>query len=238
MGTLTTSQLEDEIRSALGGRTDLDSRLDRFINLAQVKIARTHDFEEMERVTASAFSYTATPADDKFFDLSNKTGASVRKIRAFRLLDDSNSRKLRYIPPRRWDKEIPEPEWYSTGRPSIFTKWRGKLELWKVPDSAYSCELRYSIWPAALSTSTPGGLSNLDNKDDLIIYLSVSWAFASLGKTEKAREFWRFYRNGMNDAIGEDVVEPDLDISPGLGGGSDGRILDNYWTDPFVRSMP
>jgi len=98
--------------------------------------------------------------------------------------------------------------------------------------------MRHSVWPTAFSDSLPNATSDFLNKDDVIIYLAVSWAYASSGKTQKATEFWQFYRTAMNSAVGDDIVAPDMTIAPDVGGGLDGKVLGSYWSDPFVGSMP
>lgn len=233
MGTLTESELKDEVKRALGNRDDMDSRLVRFLNLAQTKMARTHEFAELETVDDDTLSYSGTAATDKFFTIAN----TVKNIYSFRIFDSAQSRKLTYIPPRKWDQKIPLPEYYATGWPDFYTRWRGKLEFWRVPNQAFSYEMRNSNWPTPFDDSSPNATSDFVEKDDIIIYLSISWAFASLGKTQKATEFWQFYRTAMNSAIGDDIVEPDLTIAPNVGGGIDGVALGNYWADPFIGGV-
>jgi len=233
MGTLTESELKDEVKRALGNRDDMDSRLVRFLNLAQTKMARTHEFEELQTVTDASLGYTGTAADDKFLDVAT----TIKTIYSFRIFDSAMSRKLEYIPSRQWDKRIPLPEYYATGWPSHYTKWRHKLEFWRVPKQAFNYEMRHSVWPTAFSDSLPSATSDFLNKDDIIIYLAVSWAYASSGKTQKATEFWQFYRTAMNSAIGDDIVSPDMTIAPNVGGGIDGVELGKYWADPFVGSV-
>src|SRR3990167_8565002 len=60
MGTLTFTELQDEVRSALGGRTDLNARLPRALNIAQQRLARIHDFDEMETLTTTTFGFAGT----------------------------------------------------------------------------------------------------------------------------------------------------------------------------------
>ena len=127
MGTLTESELKDEVKRALGNRDDMDSRLVRFLNLAQIKMARTHEFEELQTVTDDTLGYTGVAADDKFLDVAT----TIKNIYSFRIFDSAQSRKLEYIPSRQWDKKIPLPEYYATGWPSSYTKWRHKLEFWQ-----------------------------------------------------------------------------------------------------------
>ena len=150
MGTLTLDNIKTEMRASLGGRTDLDSRLTTVINLAQMRIARKHRWEELEALYTNTTAFTSTPASDKFLALP----ANVRDIYSVRLIDGSNSRKLTRVPNRTWDKRLPEPEYYATGRPTLYTLRRNIMELWKVPDAAYSLEAFGIFWPATFSDAT------------------------------------------------------------------------------------
>jgi len=81
MGTLTFTELQDEVRSALGGRTDLNARLPRALNIAQQRLARIHDFDEMETLTTTTFGFAGTTAD-RFLALPSK-----REVFSIILLD-------------------------------------------------------------------------------------------------------------------------------------------------------
>ena len=233
MGTLTLTQLEDEVRSALGGRTDLDSRLTRFINLAQERLARAHTFEEMQRAEDFTLGFTSTPATDKFQAFSTLTNSNPKEIYSVTIVDGTSSQKLIYRPPRQWDKLLPAPESRSTGRPAFYTTWNDKFEWYPVPDKAYSATIRMSIWPTDLSGSNK---SDLDHKDDIIVYLAVSWAFHSLGRREDAARFYNIAKVMMEEAFSEDRDKPDGEFVPEHGDVS--VKLTDYWKDPFITRQP
>ena len=233
MGTLTLDEIKTEMRSSMGGRTDLNSRLTVVINLAQMRIARKHRWEELEALFTNTTGFTSTPASDKYLTLPS----NVRDIYSVRLIDSSNSRKLIRVPNRSWDRKIPEPEYYSTGRPTLYTLRRNIMEFWKVPDAAYNLEAFGVTWPTAFTDASPTLKSDLDQKDDMIITLAMSWIFMTLRNKDEATKWWGIYANMMKDAVGEEIEKPDLDFPVGGKIGA-GALGSEYYKDPFMRSVP
>jgi len=224
MGTLLKSDIIAEATAFLGNRADItDARYVRWLNLAQMRIARLKVWEELQALDTSL----VTVASDKFIT----EPSNIRKIYTFRLIDGSNSRILTGKPPKSFDQAIPLPSRFAEGRPTVYTRWAGKIELYKVPDAVYSLDMRYSKWPTAFTTGADI-VSDLEEKDDALIMLMVSWGFLSLRNLEDATIYWKVYRDMINDAATEDVERPDIDIKPeGLSSGSISG--NNPWQDPF-----
>ena len=233
MGTLQFSDLKDEVLQGLGNRTGIDSsRLARVINLAQMRIARVKVWDDLETVVEGTFSITSSAKNDKFLTLPT----NVRTIYSVRVIIGANqSRKLQYVPPRKFDEKIPEPEYYSRGKPTIYTLYSGKLELWKVPDSTYSYSIRMATWPSTLSSDSD--VSDLDQKDDMIIALSLSWMFQSIGRTEDASRWWRIYANMLNSATGEETEKLDMDLLPSFESMPGNAGVGDYYVNPFVKGV-
>ena len=228
MGTLLKSELIDEATQFLGNRADIpDSRYVRWLNLAQMRIARLKVWEELQRLNTSL----VTVISDKFITEPD----NIRKIYTFRLIDGADSRILTGKPSKAFDTFIPLPSRFAEGRPSIYTRWAGKFELYKIPDAVYNLELRYSTWPTAFTTSSDV-VSDLEEKDDALIMLMVSWGFLSLRNIEDATKYWYIYQDMINSAAMEDVERPDIDIKPeGLSSGGMSSN-NNPWEDPFINS--
>lgn len=224
MGTLTRSELEAEITSNLGERTDVSSRLPSILNIAQERIDRAHSFPELE--TSVELSSTAST---KTLDLPT----TPRDVISARLEDSSNSRKLAFIPPRRWDRFFPYPETYTEGRPSHYTVWGDTMELWRVPDDDYSILVRYISRPTAFSSGSDIA-SDFLGKDDIIIAFATGWLFRSLGSEDKARSWESQGMKALNIAIHEDKIRTDYSVSSETPDYSVG----NYWAMPFVRNNP
>jgi len=223
MGTLTFTELQDEIRSALGGRVDLNARLPRAINLAQQRLARIHDFDEMEILTTTTFGFTSTDAD-RFLSLPAK-----REVFSIILLDGAQSKKLKQRTVRFWDNRIPMPEYWNRNRPIEYVLWGDKAEIWPMADAAYSVRIRWSKWPTDLVN--PTDVSEFLQKDDILIELAVIYILNSLGKEEDASKHTITLRTLLAEVVTIDDTKPDLDIEPS---GNYTPIGDS-WLNPFVR---
>lgn len=227
MGTLLKSELIDEISDFFANREDFtDARYVRWLNLAQQRIVRLKVWEELQALDTSL----VTVVSDKFL----AEPSNIRKIYTLRLIDDSNSRYLMGKPQKAFDKMIPLPSRFAEGRPSIYTRWAGNFEFYKVPDAIYSLELRYTKWATAFTTAADI-VSDLSEKDDALIMLAVSWGFLTLKNIDDATKYWRIYKDMINNAAMEDVERPDIDIKP-EGISSSAMNNNNPWENPFINS--
>jgi len=225
-GTLTRSQLEDEVRCNLGGRTDLNSRLVTFLNWAQDEIAKQHLFSALRSIETPS-----TVADIG----SIPTPTRLRTITSFRIIDGTASRKVTYVPARTWDTRIPYPEAYSTGIPSLYTIWGNTMELWRIPDDAYATRIRCHLWPTPF-TATGNVATDFDRMDQILILYATGFAFNSLGEQDKGAGAISTAQGLLADRIKDDrAIKEDMEITP------DFEIpiaSNNYWADPFCAKMP
>lgn len=231
-GTLTYTDLADEILKGLGNRTDFaTSRIVRILNISQIRIARAARWEELEQLLERNTDVTADSDQDRMIPIP----ANVRDVYSIVLLDGSFSRKLTKIQHRTVDRRLPMPHYYERRRPHSYVLWRENFELFPVPDAVYALRARVIMWPTAF-TGTSGQVSDLDQKDDMLIALALSWAFQSLKMIEEANRWWAVYKGLLSDAIDEEVENPDIDIlpNPGLKDTSTGAP---YYSDPFVRQV-
>jgi len=234
MGTLTLTQLQDEVRSGLGERTDLDSRLTRFLDQAQVKIARRHNWKELKRREALTLTYTGTPLTDRFLAFSSLTNTNPRLIYGITLRDSTTSWPITRIPQRTADRALPARDLYSTNKIRHYIQWNDKFEWSPVPDQAYALEMRLLIWPIALTGSNT---SDLDEKDDLIILDALRRAKQSLGMYDGALSIAKQFEFDIQDAIIEDAAKPDLFLTPDNSMAAD-TVATDYWADAFMRKNP
>ncbi len=237
---LTVDQLKTEIRSAFGGRTDFDTRLDIILGLAQRMLARMHDFDELRGRATINTAVTGNAANDKIIALTTLylggLSQTLRKIYDIRLFaTGGQSRKLTKIMPRRWDKLVPESEYYSRGKPTHYVQWkRDEIELWRVPDAVYTMHFRYFNWPAAIGAG--GTFLTLENVDDLLINLACSYLALSVGHLSRSNDFYRAFANGAAEALKEDIE--DYDTHMAVYGQEIGVSINRGYDDPFLRSMP
>jgi hypothetical protein len=129
--------METEIQNNLGGRADLSSRLYIFLNWAQEEIARQVRLRELQDIdtgqdTVASQAYISHPSN-------------VRDLISIRVLDGTKSRKLIWLPRRKFDGMIAKPDEYTEGLPSHYTSWGIKFYLWKIPDAIYQTEIQYLL---------------------------------------------------------------------------------------------
>ena len=232
MGTLTLTELKDEVKRGLGNRSDMDDRLTRFLNLAQERVSRLQDFEEMQTATNSAFVITANPATDKMLSLPN-----LRELYSFRILADEESVKLKQVSTRLWDKIIPEPEYFARDIPTHYTIWSNQAEIWPVPREAFAYAIRWTRWPTAFSDSTPTATSEYRSKDELLIALALGTAFDSLGKVQDADRKYKLAGTLFLECLRMDSTRPDLEMAPAKEVFPPNVLSPDYWRDPFVMGV-
>lgn len=228
MGTLTFEQLQNEVRFGLGGRTDQDSRLAYLINVAQRRLARIHDFDEMKTITTTSVSNTGS-TNDKFLTLPNK-----REVYSVSIINGSESRKLVNRTPQFFDRLITMPEYWSRDIPTDYIVWNNTIEIYPLPSATYTVKIRWTKWPTDLSASTD--VSEFLAADDAIIEMTLAYILRSLGKEDDALKHERQALMLIGEATSVDTTNPDLNIGPSI---SDAQAqqggIGQPWIDPFVR---
>jgi len=241
VGTLTFTELDTELQAAHGNRDDISqARRVVALNLAQTRIARIYDWNELQSIATGQIGDNADPALDKF----EATPSNIRRIHSFKIVDTAsktNSRKLQWVPQRQWDESVPETEAWSVDIPVQYTIWkRGgafNFEFWKIPDQSYNYEIRYAVWPTDLSSISPSATSDLDKKDDMIVALAASWLFLTNREVEEANRWWAVYRQMADNATNQDIEEHEIDIHAPLERAIRGRHpTADPWLDPFNRT--
>lgn len=238
MSIMILSEIKTEIKAGLGGRTDLDDRMNNIIDLSQLRIARLRDFDELRMIESVTATITSDPEADKVIVFPTLANTRIRKVYSLRRMDNVGQRltnKLERVLTKNWDKVIPDPEFYDRSWPTHYTIWENnQFELWRVPDLAYEFKIRLSRWPYSVNFTGEGNILDLENMDDLIINLSLSYAFWTLGRTDKAKEFFGIYRGLAKEAIVEDSTDLDQDYA---GKKMPELTISKGFDDPFVRSI-
>lgn len=224
---LIFGDLKNEVRSFLGERSDLDSRLGTFLNLAQVRIARAFTFPEFHRLTTLNGLFNGD-GGDRLVTLPSK----IRSIRSFSIDDAAISRKLEYKSPREFDRLFDGYESRGRSKPVIYTRWAETAELYPLPDQLYTYTLRWVIWPTEMTVdATP---SELVEKDELLIYLATSIAYHSTGKTDKGKDFYGMFKAILDDVVNDETVEPDQAIQALVNTPASAQ---QYWANPFISGV-
>lgn len=220
-GTLTRDQIVTEICDTVGKSTSaisvsgatLQTRVQSYyINWAQRRIAKSYDFYELQAKKTNA----ATVADVKTYPLetgTNNLGLTRPKdIRSIVLVDGSNterSRKLEFWNYRRFDERFPRPENYPTNIPYLYTREGNNLELFRIPDDAYTLIIRYGQWPTEFSSGSQ--TSDFSDKDELIITAGVLETYLALEEYADAGIWMQKFLGQLKDSI---LEEGDTDWEP------------------------
>jgi len=228
MGTLTLGAIRSQIKLALGNREDLDEHINSLINTCQMRLARFFDFEEMISLDDFTVAYTGVNLTDASISLPTYT----RDVHSISIIDGDSYYIVAPIDRRTWkERYFNAIVSGTTSRPTQYCIFGSTIEIYPAPDQAYSAKLRRSKWPIDLTTDE--STSELSQKDDLLIALTICWTLYHLNNTERANAYWAVFKSMVKEAIDSQTVKPDLyqkldAMSP---------IQSNYWKDPFVRTL-
>ena len=242
---LTTSELITQIKANLGNRTDkTDAQIVGWINLSQMRLARTNNFREFHKTTSEFINPTGTKTVNQkpiitFAEGGLKAMESVRV--SFGDAESGpfdRSYMLSYMGRRQFHRLLPNPA--STlameGYPTVFTEENEQIYLYKIPNKKYLIEVGYWSWPTSLSESALSTKSDFDGKDDILIAMTTSMGFHSLGMQQQGVQYYAVANALIQDAIAQDEDKPSHVITGKGTSSSSGSLVGQPWNDPFVIS--
>lgn len=236
---MTRDEFVTEICDVVGKSTSaaslsgavLQSRVRTYLNWAQKRIARIYSFPELN---VNKESGCATVTSLKRYPMESGTAnlglTRVKDVHSIRLIDGENSRTLIRWSQRKFDKWYPRPENYATARPNIYIRWGNSLELFRIPNDAYTLNIRYSQWPQDFSTGSQ--VSDYLNKDQLITMMGIFETYLALEEYTDAGVYKARVSGLLKDAIGTEADidwEPEAEPHMARPGYSSGQP----WIDPF-----
>ena len=233
-GSQIITEVADVVGKALTGTSRsgaaLQDRILKYLNWTQQRIARHFSFEELNAIQTGA----ATVADIKRYPLSTGTNnlglTKVKDIETMRLMDSENSRKLDLWSHRRFDKSFPRPENFASARPTIYVRYKREVELFKVPDAAYTLEIRYSKW--ATDMANDANVSEFLEKDDLLVVGTIMEAYMALEEYADARIYFQRFLGILANAVSvEGLVDWEPEAIPH--GALPSPISGSPWLDPY-----
>ena len=228
-GLLTLAQMKTEVRAGFGNSTEYDARLNNLLTMAQDRLVGRHDFEELKvRATLGTTASTSDPSADMVIAVPT----NMRQLYSVAVIDGANSRKLEPVPSALWDSLIPYAEQYTRERPSKYRRWGANIELWRVPNAAYTLRGHYSTWATALTSETQK--SDLERKDQLLILLAQIWLGVLIDRPDRANYFWSVFKTIYEESLGVSVYKADINKSST----EDRGAADDYWRQPFVTTQP
>lgn len=155
-----------------------------------------------------------------------------KDIFSVRLINDTASANLKYVPHKEWDEANPYPEGTAEGTPSKYTLVGNSMELFRVPDDVYPLYIRYNQWPVALVEDAD--VCVLDNMDIQIVFLAKDIANAYMNGgyldfTARAKEYLKLGRTVAqrepNLRLKANPFNPTANYTP----------TGEYWNDPLFK---
>lgn len=233
MGLLTLRQFVAEIGTLVGVRTDLTpARIIKALNQAQDKISQYQDFKELQEYVTTYTNYTGVPASDKFLPYSS----GWKNVHSIVLQDGTDSRKLKQIPWRKFDRMYPSPESVAPYIPLEYADWNQQLIFMPVPNAVYPLQVRVTFLPAPFVSTTAGlnATSLFNGKDDILIAFACAYLWRGYGRYDKANEWDTTGAAELKLAAKADGNRPDLDTADIA---RDSGLAGSYWANPFITSV-
>lgn len=232
MGLLTGSELVAEVIDFLAGRDDVDTaRILRSLNLVQEYVEQLFEPDELEVVLTGSLVVNSPML--AFTSLT----AIPRRIYSFTLrTSDGRSQKLTGYSPKQFDAAFPDPEFYSTDIPLVYTKFANGLELFPYPDETYPYRIRAQKKATAWTEENMATQkSDLEGKDLALVNYALSHLYDSLGEPTKSARFFSVAEDKIAKlAQFEDLREPDRLISSETAAYGHRLGTGRPWADPFV----
>jgi hypothetical protein len=232
VGLQTFAGFKSELTAIVGNRTDLTlPRLITALNKAQDRIAQEHDFRVMQQYIETQTNYTGVPAADKFLPYSS----SWKSIHSIVLQFGTDSRKLKQIPWRKFDRLYPSPESVAAYIPLMYSDWNQKLIFMPVPNAVYPLQVRVTLLPNAYSGATPlSTTSQFNGCDEVLLDFAAGYLWRGFGRYDKAQAFDASGLQKLQKAIKADNDRPDLDTA---GSAGDDQYMGQYWANPFISGV-
>ena len=216
--------------TALSGALLSDRCID-FLNWGQQRIARSYNFHELNALNTTA----ALVIDIKTYPLVTGTYnlglIRPKDITSIKLMDSQNSFKLERWSDRKFDRFYPRPENFASGIPSLYIRWGNSVEIFRIPNLAYSLNIRYPQWPSDLTSGSQS--SDYEYKDQLIIASAILEGYLHFEEYNDVQIWAQRFLGLLSDsikAVGDMDWEPQAEEFMSRGGYSSGEP----WIDPYV----
>lgn len=236
---LTRTEMVTEICDVVGKSSSasavsgalLQDRVVTYLNFGQKRLARMYSFRELNILATTPTTVT----DVKRYPLLSTGGTNnlgltrVKDISSIRLIDAEHSRVITRWHYRKFDKRFPRPENYSTGRPYIYIWWGTAIELFRVPNAAYSLSIRYPQWASPLNAANQ--ISDFIDKDQLLITAGILETYLALEEYADAQVWYTRLLGQVKDAT---KAEGDTDWEPEAEAMAEARYSSgDPWLDPY-----
>lgn len=174
MGFMTLAQFETEVESVLGGRANVTSRLDTWINLAYFDVCGAVDFPEL----------------DTIYNFSTQVGVNSYNlpsggIQIITLYDNVSKRPLRKVE----RMEVFRQDLTESGAPRIWARHGSKVYIHPTPSDVRSIDMLLMKEPVPLAAS--GDVTVLPRTwDAAILLLATSYGLLALIEENKSTNWY------------------------------------------------
>lgn len=200
--------MKTELKSRLGNRQDLDTRMDRWINYAFFEIVSNPRFNFWELDSDYQFTTVAATAE---YDIQSGAG-DLHFILDVR--DTTNERKLLRTHWSYLDKVVA-----TSGAPTRYYRFGPNIILEPTPDDAYDITVRYRKRPNDLSTNNSSFEGLGTEWEEKIITLAAIKAFEALKLPQEAagqRQLYEAMLSTMNDVLGLEDYDSETGVQVSL----------------------
>jgi len=197
LGELREATMENIVRDDLE-----NERLNRYINIAQQRIARYHNWRDLyvkanTTTVPGQGNYALPLGDDRLKDLVSIT-----------LIDPSGQdTKLVAVPYRRLHELVPNPDSETQGKPKVYTLWDNAIQLYPIPETEYTVQILYVKWPTKLEDTLDE--SDFIGLDDVIIAGATQTGFMSLQQKEETIFWNQQFSVLLQEAMSGDIKHTD-----------------------------
>jgi len=230
--------LVTKIRREIGGRTDLDALVSGSSNtdiedatndaIKAVSLWYPYDFDSVVFTTLTTQSQQTYLVPANLVDIEN--------IRHQGTSATDQGEKLQYFHPNHFDDVIPNPQRHSEGKPHFYTRHGKNIELWRIPDGAYTLLIRAIIAPGDLTNGT--SVPRIDEWwHRAIVVMAVHYLLKGVMQEEERAFVYKEEADEWRALMrSREQREPDAEVKMRRFR-QDDTARSDYWRDPFVRGV-
>lgn len=246
MGIKTQAQFLTIIGDGLGKSLNatslsgalLQNRLIDFLNWGQERICRAYNFDELNILNTSVMTIEGQLS----YPIIGSSGGGwnltlPKDIESIRLIDDQNSIKLERFHVRKFDQKFPYPTNFAFQDPRIYCLRGLNVELFRIPDQAYSLYITYPAWPTPFTIANTTQVSDFYYKDQLIITASILEGYLHFAEYDQVKVWEAEFQLKLKEAI---HAEGDIDWEPHASefkSAKGGYQSGEPWLDPYASGM-
>jgi len=218
----------DQTSLSADNATTYENRIKQWLFWSHLTIARIYAFPELDLTPLD----TTLTANNHTYTFTSLGISRIRQILGVTLVDGTSSRKLRQKLWRQFEEDYPSPTDDPASWPVFYTIYGRRLELYPVPDSAYTLRVRINQYPTDFASGT--STSVYENKDDVIVAGAVVHAYISLQENTDAAAWAPTFAARLQGVIGPERDPQDWEPEGRAFDFNTQRPVPNFHANPLV----